>query len=82
MPTSSECDNNVIYFVYGISPTSDQQICLAELCTDRRIMHQPSLMGGRVFVHQLLLYTFGVENRTVLSLLVVATDGVTVVVDK
>jgi len=39
-------------------------------------------MGGRVYVIGPLLYTFGVENCPVLSLLVVATDGVTVVVDK
>ena len=82
MPTSSECDNNVIYFVYGISPTSDQQICLAELCTARRIMHQPSLMGGRVFCASTLKHTLSVKNCPVISLLVVATDGVTVVVDK
>ena len=82
MPTSRLCDNNVIYFVYGISPTSDQQIWLAELCTARRIIHQPSSMGVGYFVHRHLVYTLGVEIQPVTSLLVVATDVITVVVDK
>ena len=82
LASTQYCDIIVIYFVYGLSPSSDYQICLAELHTVPVITYQPSKMGGMVFVHRLLIYTLSVKNCPVISLLVVATDCITVVVDK
>ena len=82
LTSTQYCDIIVIYFVYGLSPTSDYQICLAELCTACRIMHMTIRDGGYGFCASTLAIHLWCKNCPVISLLVVATDCITVVVDK